>query len=158
MCARIRRYLLEEKERAQLETLDVCPGDAKKLRLLLVDDGEEELLLRRLQSHYGPGLELEDVIFCVRYTFATPPLGKGRIFSWLCSSDRFSTRHNWPLGGVYVLHAQKQITPITPVRLRWGRRVGGRLIGLSVPKPVPSPRGVDVAARSSVHEDRRIIH
>jgi SAM-dependent methyltransferase len=82
----------------------------------------------------------------IDYTYATPPLGRGRAHRWLAGCDRFLTRNNWPLGGVYVLHAQKQVVPLTPMRLRWNRGVGGRLIGLGVAKPVPSPRGVDVAA------------
>lgn len=82
----------------------------------------------------------------VGYTFATPPVGQGRCYRWLAACDGFSTRHNWPLGGAYVLHAQKQVVPITPVRLRWDRSVGGRLMGLGVAKPVPSPRGLDDAA------------
>ena len=82
----------------------------------------------------------------VGYIFATPPLGQGHVHRWLAGCDSFSTRHNWPLGGVYVLHAQKQVVPLTPMRLRWDKSVGGRLMGLGVAKPVPSPRGVDVAA------------
>jgi SAM-dependent methyltransferase len=82
----------------------------------------------------------------VEYTYTTPPVGRGRLHRWLAGCDRFCTRHNWPLGGVYVLHAQKQVVPLTPLRLRWNAGVGGRLIGLGVAKPVPSPRGVDVAA------------
>jgi SAM-dependent methyltransferase len=82
----------------------------------------------------------------VGYTFAAPPVGQGRCYRWLAACDAFSTRHNWPLGGAYVLHAQKQVVPLIPMRLRWDRSVGGRLMGLGVAKPVPSPRDVDVAA------------
>ncbi|MCZ6828102.1 MAG: methyltransferase domain-containing protein [Gammaproteobacteria bacterium] len=82
----------------------------------------------------------------VGYTFATPPVGQGRAYRWLARCDSFVTRHNWPLGGAYVLHAQKQVVPLTPTRLRWESSVGNRLMGLGVAKPVPSPRGVEVAA------------
>ena len=82
----------------------------------------------------------------VGYTFATPSWGSGRGHQWLRACDNFCTRHNWALGGAYALHSQKQVTPITPIRMRWKRSVSGRLIGLGGAKPVPSPRGKDVAA------------
>jgi SAM-dependent methyltransferase len=75
----------------------------------------------------------------VSYTSATPPVGGERVRSALARLDGFATRHNWILGGVYALHAHKQVSTLTPTRLRWKRQMGRRLIGLAVPKPMPSP-------------------
>ena len=85
----------------------------------------------------------------VRYTYAIPPIGRDRLHRKLAGLDRFVTRHNWMLGGAYALHAHKQVSTLTPRRLRWQRKVGSRLIGLAVPEPVArgaSPGEGDVAA------------
>ena len=82
----------------------------------------------------------------VRHCFITPPVGGSRLFPYLAKSDAFLMRHKLPLGGVYALHAQKHVSSLTPTRLGWQSKVGSKLIDLTVPKPVPSPREGDVAA------------
>ncbi|MEP5763133.1 MAG: methyltransferase domain-containing protein [Halieaceae bacterium] len=89
------------------------------------------------------GAEVHEVQHC----FSVPPLGGDRIFKALGRCDQFTTRHNVPLGGVYAIRAQKQLSTLTPTRLRWQRKMGARLIGLAVPKPVPSPRAGEASTR-----------
>ena len=88
------------------------------------------------------GAEVETV----RHCFAVPPHGGERTSRYLRRCDEFLFRHGLPLGGVYAVRAQKQVSTLTPTRARWQRRMGDKLIDLTVPKPVPSPRGGDVAA------------
>jgi SAM-dependent methyltransferase len=80
------------------------------------------------------------------YCFSAPPAGGERLSRYLAAVDSFSTRHQWPVGGVYLMHAQKQVLPLTPSRRRWQTGMGSKLIDLTVPTPVPSPRKGDVAA------------
>ncbi len=88
------------------------------------------------------GLELERT----RHLLAVPPVGSGRLQTGLLRADRFFARHQWPVGGVYITHACKQHSAITPDRARWNRAMGNRLIGLGSAKPVASPFEGDVAA------------
>jgi hypothetical protein len=90
------------------------------------------------------GCEVESVT----NLYAIPILGSGRLRRSLEACDDYARRHNWPLGGIYVMHAVKQVRGINPSRqaLRAARR---RLIGL-VPKPAtpatPTSREGNVAA------------
>lgn len=88
------------------------------------------------------GAEVQSTHHC----YAAPPKGADRVFRYLQAADGYVTRHNWPVGGVYLVHAQKKVVTLTPSRLRWQTRMGSRLIDLTVPTPVPSPREGDVAA------------
>ncbi len=88
------------------------------------------------------GLEVESFA----HTLSAPPLGTGRAHRLLLGADGFATRHNWFSGGVYIVHARKQLGALTPDRLRWNRRVARSLIGLAHARPVPSPRGGELAA------------
>lgn len=85
-------------------------------------------------------------VHAVRHCFVTPPAGGDRLFRFLSRSDQLAMRYRLPLGGVYGVLAQKKVSTLTPSRIRWRKPVGARLIGLTVPKPVASPRGGDVAA------------
>ena len=76
----------------------------------------------------------------VQHSFCVPPWGEGRLQRALHRAAGYATRKNWPFGGVYILHARKNVTALTPDRVRWNQRVGDRLIGLATPQPVPSPR------------------
>lgn len=79
--------------------------------------------------------------------YTVPPMGGGRLKRWLTSADQWSSRHALPFGGVYVLHAIKQVAGThRPDGHRLRRQ---RLIGLSVPKPttVPAPTPARPAAR-----------
>jgi SAM-dependent methyltransferase len=88
------------------------------------------------------GMEVENI----RHSVSAPPWGKGRLKQQLLQLDAYTTRKNWMTGGLYIMHARKQVSSLTPDRARWNRRVGDRLIGLTSPKPVPSPFEGDVAA------------
>jgi hypothetical protein len=88
------------------------------------------------------GAEVQAVHHC----FVIPPAGGERMFRFLSRCDAVARRYRVPLGGVYAVHARKTVSTLTPSRIRWRRPVGARLIGLSVPKPVASPRDGDVAA------------
>ena len=76
----------------------------------------------------------------VNHGWVIPPVGKGRLFRFLSRSDGICSRLKLPLGGVYAVRAQKHVSSLTPTRLGWQRKMGARLIGLSVPGAVPSPR------------------
>jgi SAM-dependent methyltransferase len=82
----------------------------------------------------------------VRHCYAIPPMGSGRIFNILERADRHLTSRNLPCGGVYAMRARNHVSTLTPSRPGWQRQMGDRLIDLTVPKPVPSPRKGDVAA------------
>jgi SAM-dependent methyltransferase len=82
----------------------------------------------------------------LQYCFSAPPVGGERVHRYLRTLDGFCTRHQWPVGGVYLMHAQKRVMTLTPSRRRWQTRMGSKLIDLTAPKPVPSPRKGDVAA------------
>ncbi len=79
--------------------------------------------------------------------YSVPPTGGNRLRQWLMRCDDWSNRHNLPVGGLYILHAVKQVSalqrPRHPLRLR-----SERLIGLAVPKPgaAPSPTPATPAA------------
>lgn len=77
-----------------------------------------------------------EVLEC-RRLYGLPPVGSGRLRRVVAAGDHWSAQHNLPFGGVYILHANKQVAglhrPRRPVRAR-----RARLIGL-VPKPAPSP-------------------
>jgi SAM-dependent methyltransferase len=67
-----------------------------------------------------------------------PPFGSGRLRRLVTLGDAWAGRHNLPLGGLYILHATKNVAGLhRPRRPLISRR--GRLIGL-VPKPAPTPR------------------
>lgn len=85
--------------------------------------------------------------------YTVPPVGGGRLKQWLTSADQWTTRHGIPFGGVYVIHAIKQVAGThRPDGHRLKRQ---RLIGLTVPKPtaVPAPTPARPAAR---HGDEHI--
>ena len=80
--------------------------------------------------------------------YNVPPVGGGRLKDWLTSADQWSSRHALPFGGIYVLHAIKQVAGThRPDGHRLRRQ---RLIGLAVPKPtaVPTPTPARPAARN----------
>jgi SAM-dependent methyltransferase len=71
------------------------------------------------------------------FVYALPPLGGGRLRDALERGDRWLCRHNLPIGGLYVVHAIKQVAGVHAPRLRLRRR-SERLIGLAVPKAGPA--------------------
>lgn len=79
------------------------------------------------------GCEVQDT----NRLYAIPPAGRGRIRRALVSADQWSRRHNLPGGGLYVVHAIKQVSALNRPR-RSLRLRPERLIGL-VPKPASAP-------------------
>ncbi len=83
--------------------------------------------------------------------YGVPPVGRGRLREWLISCDRWSTSHNLPIGGLYIMHAVKQVPAMR--RPRQSLRVRSeRLIGLAVPKPRPAPSPTP-ATNTVLHKD-----
>mgnify|MGYP001824517097 FL=1 len=76
--------------------------------------------------------------------YTVPPIGGGRVRQWLMRCDDWSSRHNLPGGGIYILHAIKQVSALHRPRrqLRLRRE---RLIGLAVPKPSAAPSPAPIA-------------
>ncbi len=69
--------------------------------------------------------------------YGLPPVGSGRLRQWMAQGDAWTARHNLPIGGLYILHATKQVAGLhRPRRPVFSHR--DRLIGL-VPKPAPAP-------------------
>lgn len=72
-----------------------------------------------------------------RRLFCLPPVGSGRLRRAVEACDHWTTQHNLPFGGLYIMHATKQVAGLhRPRRALRMRRA--RLIGL-VPKPAPTP-------------------
>ena len=78
-----------------------------------------------------------------RWLYALPPVGHGRLRRLMSHGDRWAARHNLPVGGVYVLHATKQVAglnrPRQPLLVRGKRLIG--LVPKPAPVPTPTPRG-----------------
>jgi SAM-dependent methyltransferase len=70
--------------------------------------------------------------------YGVPPVGGGRLRQWLSNCDAWSSRHNLPGGGLYIMHAIKQVSALNRPR-RQLRLRSERLIGLAVPKPSATP-------------------
>jgi SAM-dependent methyltransferase len=71
-----------------------------------------------------------------RRLYSLPPVSSGHLRQLLMRGDAWATRHNLPTGGLYILHATKQVAGLhRPRRPVVSRR--GSLIGL-VPKPAPT--------------------
>ena len=69
--------------------------------------------------------------------YALPPIGSGRLRQLTARADAWTARHDLLLGGVYIVHATKQVAGAhRPRRTLRSRR--GSLIGL-VPKSAPVP-------------------
>jgi len=88
------------------------------------------------------------------HLYAIPPLGGAKMRGLMSRCDNWLRSHNAPVGGLYVLHAVKQVSGLTRPRRRalLGREP---LMGLTVPKPstapsptpsIHSPRSGDIAA------------
>jgi SAM-dependent methyltransferase len=96
------------------------------------------------------GCEVQD---CA-HMYALPPLGGGKLRQFMTRCDNWLQVHNVPIGGLYVLHAVKQVSGLNRPRRRM-LLAREQLIGLAVPKPsaapsptpsIHSPRNGDVAA------------
>jgi hypothetical protein len=87
--------------------------------------------------------------------YSIPPVGGGRLRQWLARGDAWANGHNLSTGGLYIIHAIKQVSAIQRPR-RQLRLRGGRLIGLAVPKPsgAPSPAPITPAPGVAVSRKR----
>ena len=85
------------------------------------------------------------------YIYGLPPIGGGGLNTLLARCDGWSNEHNLPTGGLYVLHAIKQVSALNKPRLRLRER-GERLIGLAVPKPSTAP-----SPAPAVSGSRRVV-
>ncbi|NND68105.1 MAG: methyltransferase domain-containing protein [Halioglobus sp.] len=88
-----------------------------------------------------------------KHLYGVPVAGKGRVRNFLQGADRFTVRHNVPVGGIFILHATKQVAGVHP-RRRLSLVGRERLIGL-VPKPSAAPSPATPAPRDGVtyHRD-----
>ncbi len=77
-----------------------------------------------------------------RWLCTIPPAGRGRLREIVGRCDHWAAQHNLPLGGVYVLHATKQVAgmnrPRQPLLARSKSLIG--LVPKPAPIPTPSPR------------------
>jgi SAM-dependent methyltransferase len=85
------------------------------------------------------GCEVESV----QRFYSLPPFGRGRIRRWMESGDAWCQQHRVPVGGLYAVHAIKQVAGHNRPALKPRRRE--RLIGLAVPKPAATPTPVPSA-------------
>ena len=87
------------------------------------------------------------------HLYGIPVAGSGRVRRFLERADQFTARHNLPLGGVFILHATKQVAGVHP-RRRLSLTRPERLVGL-VPKPTTAPSPATPAPRDGVtyHRD-----
>lgn len=70
-----------------------------------------------------------------RRLYSVPPVGTGRLRQMLTRCDQWASRRNLPVGGLYIVHAIKQVSALNrPGRVRRRR---GRLIGLAAPAAAP---------------------
>ena len=90
------------------------------------------------------GCEVQDC----RHVYGLPPIGRGKLRTLLTQGDIWSTEHRLPTGGLYVLHAIKQVSALNKPRSRLRRR-GERLIDLAVAKPSATPSPVSAIPGSS---------
>jgi len=81
------------------------------------------------------GLETQSV----RYIYGLPPFGRGRFRAGLENLDDKLYRSQLPMGGLYIIHALKQVHGLHRPQLKLKRR--GRLVGL-VPKPAATASAV----------------
>jgi SAM-dependent methyltransferase len=82
--------------------------------------------------------------------YGLPPTGSGRWRECMVRGDALIARYNMPIGGLYILHATKQVVGVhRPRRLLLSRPP--RLIGL-VPKPAPTP----CSQSNNRHESRNV--
>lgn len=71
----------------------------------------------------------------LRYGGYVLPVNEERCLRWTGRLAPLASRLNWPTGGFYVIHARKQVIPLTPVQKRWR---GLPVPGLSLPLAEPA--------------------
>ena len=68
------------------------------------------------------------------YLYSIPPIGNGKLRNLMINCDGWFNAHNLPVGGVYAMHAVKQVSRLIRPRRRL-LPARERLIGLTVAKP-----------------------
>ena len=81
-----------------------------------------------------------------------PLAGRGALRRALVRVDNWSQRHNLPGGGIYILHAIKQVSAVHRPRRQWQLR-REQLISL-VPKPAAAPTPYRPSRIGSARRDR----
>jgi SAM-dependent methyltransferase len=71
------------------------------------------------------------------FVYSIPQVGGGKLRNMLEKCDSWCSAHNLPIGGLYVVHAIKQVSAHNRPRLGLRRR-SEQLIGLAVPKAGPA--------------------
>lgn len=93
------------------------------------------------------GCEVLDTV----WLYTLPPVGRGRLRQMVARCDQWTTQHSLPLGGVYILHATKQVAgrhpPRRPLLARRRSLIG--LVPKPAPVPTPVPRNGDVIKKGS---------
>lgn len=70
----------------------------------------------------GDWLQLLDFqIDQLHYGAYVLPVNSERCMRWSGHVEPLASRLHWPTGGVYVIHARKQVIPLTPIQGRWRR-------------------------------------
>ena len=55
----------------------------------------------------------------VRHGAYALPVNSERSIRWSGWMETVASRLNWPTGGFYIIHARKQVIPLTPVQRMW---------------------------------------
>ena len=82
---------------------------------------------------------LEFQVEQVRHGCYALPVNSERCIRWSGWMESLAGRLNWPTGGFYVIHARKQVIPLTPVQRRW-RKLPMPAMGLPLAEQVGQAR------------------
>jgi len=66
-----------------------------------------------------------------RHGAYTLPVNSPAMIRYSSVFEKLATRINWPTGGVYMISARKQVTPLTPIQTSW-RDFASANVGLPV--------------------------
>jgi SAM-dependent methyltransferase len=67
------------------------------------------------------------------------PVNSERSIRWSGWMEAVASRMNWPTGGYYIIHARKQVIPLTPVQRRW-RKLPMPAMGLPLAEKISKPQ------------------
>lgn len=81
---------------------------------------------------------LEFQVDQVRHGAYALPVNSERSIRWSGWMENFASRLNWPTGGFYVIHARKQVIPLTPVQRHW-RKLPLPAMGLPLAEQTVQP-------------------
>lgn len=75
----------------------------------------------------------------IRHGAYALPVNSERSIRWSGWMETIAGRLNWPTGGFYVIHARKQVIPLTPVQRLW-RKLPMPAMGLPLAEPAGQSR------------------